>query len=259
VENLEKMILETADAIKLSCSAVSSGDGSNADMINAFVDVQNKIKEKLVFFESEIRKILDEKPLTSGLLAALKGKLNTGELLPDEDEISYIKERCTQSTAQFEASLRDFKRAEVREIFSDVTQCVTEDLKRETADELTGILLECFNVTPDHLYFEEIKTMTREYVDGYYRDFNLKTIQKTLTLRFCDEVFELLINKPFLMPDRLDFFLKNNGGGHSFADAELLPIESETDCEVLAAYVQKLGKIPDEYKDPKGQGRIRFK
>ncbi|MBR6836142.1 MAG: hypothetical protein IKM72_09105, partial [Oscillospiraceae bacterium] len=51
--------------------------------------------------------------------------------------------------------------------------------------------------------------MTREYVDGYYRDFNLKTIQKTLTLRFCDEVFELLINKPFLMPDRLDFFLKN--------------------------------------------------
>lgn len=209
VENLEKMILETADAIKLSCSAVSSGDGSNADMINAFVDVQNKIKEKLVFFESEIRKILDEKPLTSGLLAALKGKLNTGELLPDEDEISYIKERCTQSTAQFEASLRDFKRAEVREIFSEVTQCVTEDLKRETADELTGILLECFNVTPDHLYFEEIKTMTREYVDGYYRDFNLKTIQKTLTLRFCDEVFELLINKPFLMPDRLDFFLKN--------------------------------------------------
>ncbi|MBR6836143.1 MAG: dynamin family protein [Oscillospiraceae bacterium] len=129
VENLEKMILETADAIKLSCSAVSSGDGSNADMINAFVDVQNKIKEKLVFFESEIRKIVDEKPLTSGLLAALKGKLNTGELLPDEDEISYIKERCTQSTAQFEASLRDFKRAEVREIFSDVTQCVTEDLK----------------------------------------------------------------------------------------------------------------------------------
>ena len=57
----------------------------------------------------------------------------------------------------------------------------------------------------------------------------------------------------------LDFFIKNNGGGHSFADAEFLPVESETDCEVLAAYVQKLGKIPSDYSDPKGQGRMKIK
>ena len=57
----------------------------------------------------------------------------------------------------------------------------------------------------------------------------------------------------------LDFFIKNNGGGHRFADAEFLPVESETDCEVLAAYVQKLGKIPSDYSDPKGQGRMKIK
>lgn len=57
----------------------------------------------------------------------------------------------------------------------------------------------------------------------------------------------------------LDFFLQNRGGGHCFADAQFLPVESETDCEILAAYVQKLGKIPDEYKDPKGQGRMKIK
>ena len=43
------------------------------------------------------------------------------------------------------------------------------------------------------------------------------------------------------------------------SDAQFLPVESETDCEILAAYVQKLGKIPDEYKDPKGQGRMKIK
>ena len=209
VENLERMIRETADEIKLACGAASLSDESNTDMINAFVDVQNKIKEKLVFYSSEIRKILDEKPLTNALFEALKDKLNTESMLPDESEISYIKERCTQSTAQFEAGLREFKRAEVREIFSDITQCVTEDLKREIADEVTGILLDAFGVGSDHLYFEEVKAMTKEYVEGYFRGFNLKTIQQTLTLRFCDEVFELLISKPFLMPDRLDYFLKN--------------------------------------------------
>ena len=46
VENLERMIRETADEIKLACGAASLSDESNTDMINAFVDVQNKIKEK---------------------------------------------------------------------------------------------------------------------------------------------------------------------------------------------------------------------
>ena len=66
------------------------------------------------------------------------------------------------------------------------------------------------------------------------------------------------LDKEYLVAG-LDFFLKNNGGGHSFAHAELLPVESETDCEILAAYIQKLGKIPDEYKDTKGQGRMKIK
>ncbi|MBP5739663.1 MAG: 5'-nucleotidase C-terminal domain-containing protein, partial [Spirochaetia bacterium] len=57
----------------------------------------------------------------------------------------------------------------------------------------------------------------------------------------------------------LDFFLKNKGGGHNFADARFLPIENITDCEVLVEYVKKLGKVPAEYSDPAGQGRIKFK
>ena len=57
----------------------------------------------------------------------------------------------------------------------------------------------------------------------------------------------------------LDYFIKNNGGGHIFAGAKLLPVETGTDCEALAEYIQKIDKIPSEYSDPKGQGRIRFK
>ena len=57
----------------------------------------------------------------------------------------------------------------------------------------------------------------------------------------------------------LDYFIKNNGSGHIFAGAKLLPVETGTDCEALAEYIQKIGKIPSEYSDPKGQGRIRFK
>ena len=57
----------------------------------------------------------------------------------------------------------------------------------------------------------------------------------------------------------LDFFMKNEGGGHVFNGAQFLPVESEIDCDILAAYIQKLGKLPDEYKDPKGQGRMKIK
>ena len=56
-----------------------------------------------------------------------------------------------------------------------------------------------------------------------------------------------------------DFFMQNEGDGHNFAGAEFLPVERETACDVLAAYVQKLGKIPVDYKDPNGQGRMKIK
>ncbi len=66
------------------------------------------------------------------------------------------------------------------------------------------------------------------------------------------------LDKEYLVAG-VDFFMRNEGGGHVFADAEFLPVETETDCEVLAAYIQKLGKIPAEYKDPNGQGRMKIK
>ena len=78
-------------------------------------------------------------------------------------------------------------------------------------------------------------------------------------------ISDIKVNGVPLDPDKkyivagLDYFIKNNGGGHIFAGARLLPVETGTDCEALAEYIQKIGKIPSEYSDPKGQGRIRFK
>ena len=78
-------------------------------------------------------------------------------------------------------------------------------------------------------------------------------------------ISDVKVNGEPIDPDKeylvasIDFILQNKGGGHSFADAQFQPVEPETDCDVLAAYIQKLGKLPDDYKDPNGQGRMKIK
>ena len=78
-------------------------------------------------------------------------------------------------------------------------------------------------------------------------------------------ISDIKVNGNPLEPDKkytvvgLDYFLESEGDGHIFADAKFLPVETGTDCEALVEFIQKLGKIPAEYSDPAGQGRIRFK
>ncbi len=55
------------------------------------------------------------------------------------------------------------------------------------------------------------------------------------------------------------FLLLNHGDGHRFDGALALPNESISDCDAVVRYIEKLGKIPAEYADSKGQGRIIIK
>lgn len=209
VANLEKKLLEIIDEIKVSCGNISLTSGSNVEMLKSFIAVQDKFKEKLVFYRSNIRSILTDKPLTSSVLSVLKSELRPETLYPTNSEIEYLKKESTQGIAQFESKLRELKRFEVREKFDSITLGVSEDLKREIIDEVIEMLLESLNVSAEHRYFEEIKALAKEYVERYFNDFNFTIIHKALTLRFSDEVFEILINKPFLMPDRMEFFQNN--------------------------------------------------
>jgi hypothetical protein len=55
--------------------------------------------------------------------------------------------------------------------------------------------------------------------------------------------------------------LLDNGDGYGevFKDAVDITSEAKTDMEVLIEYVKSFGgKVPDEYKDPAGQGRINI-
>ena len=209
VSNLEKAILEIIEEIKVSCGNISLTNGSDVEMLKSFLSVQNKFKEKLVFYRSDIRNILIEKPLTSSILNVLKEELRPEELYPTEAEIAYLKKESTQGIAQFESKLRELKRFDVREKFDSLTLGITEDLKRKIIDEIIQKLLESLNVPTEHIYYEEIKSMAKEYVESFFNYFNFNAIHKALTLRFSDEVFEILINKPFLMPDRVEFFQDN--------------------------------------------------
>ena len=54
--------------------------------------------------------------------------------------------------------------------------------------------------------------------------------------------------------------LKDQGDGHRFADAEIILLDDTFDRDVCAKYIEQLGgKIPAQYKDPMGQGRIKIK
>ena len=56
------------------------------------------------------------------------------------------------------------------------------------------------------------------------------------------------------------FVLKDQGDGHRFADAEIILLDDTFDRDVCAKYVEQLGgKIPAQYADPMGQGRIKIK
>ena len=56
------------------------------------------------------------------------------------------------------------------------------------------------------------------------------------------------------------FVLKDQGDGHRFADAEIILLDDTFDRDVCAKYIEQLGgKIPAQYKDPMGQGRIKIK
>lgn len=209
VDNLEKSILEIIEEIKVACGNISLTSGSNVDMLKSFLAVQSKFKEKLVSYRSDIRNILVEKPLTSSILSVLQEELNPEELYPTESEIAYLKKESTQGIAQFESKLRELKRFEVRERFDNITLGITEDLKRKIVDEIIEKLLDSLEVTSDHIYYEEIKSMSKEYIEKFFNDFNFNIIHKALTLRFSYEVFEILINKPFLMPDRMEYFQDN--------------------------------------------------
>lgn len=209
VSNLEKSIREIIEEITVSCGNISFTAGNDVEMLKSFLSVQSKFYEKLVFYRSDIRNILIERPLTSSILNVLKDELRPEELYPTESEIEYLKKEATQGIAQFESKLRELKRFEVREKFDSITLGITEDLKRNVIDELIEKLLESLNVTSEHIYYEEVKTMSKDYIESFFNDFNFNIIHKALTLRFSDEVFEILINKPFLMPDRMEFFQDN--------------------------------------------------
>ena len=209
VNNIEKAIKEIAEEIKISCSDITLTSGSNVDAIKAFTSVQDSFKKKLVFYRSDIRNILTEKPLTTGILEALKDGLKVETFFPTEAEITYLKKESVQGIAQFESKLRELKRFEVREKFDNITLGISEDLKMGIEYDIIGKLLESLNVSSEHIYFEEIKSMVKEYIENYFIDINFTIIHKALTLRFSDEVFEILINKPYLMPDRLEYFQKN--------------------------------------------------
>lgn len=209
VNNIEKAIKEIAEEIKVTCSNITLTSGSNVEVIKTFTGVQDLFKEKLIFYRSDIRNILTDKPLTTGILEALKDGLKAETLFPTESEITYLKKESIQGIAQFESKLRELKRFEVREEFDNITLGISEDLKRGIEDDIIGKLLESLNVSSEHIYFEEIKSMVKEYIENYFTDFNFTIIHKALTLRFSDEVFEILINKPYLMPDRLEYFQNN--------------------------------------------------
>lgn len=209
VSNLEKSIREIIEEIKVSCGNISLTSESDVEMLKSFLSVQEDFKKKLINYRSDIRSILIEKPLTSSILSVLKEELRPEELYPTESEIAYLKKESTQGIAQFESKLRELKRFDVREKFDSITLGITDDLKRKIIDEIIQKLLESLDVPTEHIYYEEIKSMAKEYVESFFNDFNFNIIHKALTLRFSDEVFEILINKPFLMPDRIAFFQDN--------------------------------------------------
>jgi len=56
------------------------------------------------------------------------------------------------------------------------------------------------------------------------------------------------------------FVIKDQGDGHQFADAVIILLDDTFDRDVCAKYIDKLGgKIPAQYTDPAGQGRITIK
>ena len=209
VNHLENDLRQIIEEIKGACGNISLTDGSNAELLNAFEDVKNKFQEKLVFYRSKIRSILTEKPLTSSILSVLKTELRADALYPTESEIEKLKKESIQGVVQFESKLREKKRREIKEQFDSITLGLSEDMKREAVDEVIRMLLESLNVSAEHLYFEEIKEMVKSYIEKYFNDFNFMAIHKALTLRFAGEVFEILLNKPFLMPDRMEYFENN--------------------------------------------------
>ena len=56
------------------------------------------------------------------------------------------------------------------------------------------------------------------------------------------------------------FVIKDQGDGHQFDDIEIIILDDTFDRDVCAKYIDKLGgKIPAQYADPAGQGRIKIK
>ena len=57
----------------------------------------------------------------------------------------------------------------------------------------------------------------------------------------------------------LSYVLQEHGDGHRFEGISFFPVNTIFDRDAIAVYIEKLGKIPAEYSNPQGQGRIRIK
>ena len=65
------------------------------------------------------------------------------------------------------------------------------------------------------------------------------------------------------MPDKTysvmasSYVLRAKGDGHRFEGARMTRSDFITDTDALAHYIKSLSSIPETYREPQGQGRIK--
>ena len=208
VENIEMRIVDIAEIIKASCGDISleGGYSSVSHALESCDKARRKFEKSLHNYIPEVEALLVDKPLTQVILTSLETNLKPEDLFPSDEEIETLIKKSRQGVERFEVDLRKQELPKIERKFEEIISGKSDDLEEGIHDDLTEQLMDSLDVSRDHKYYEEIKALSREYVDSFFSEFNFELIHKALSLRFSSEIFEILINRPYLSQDRLDFF-----------------------------------------------------